>query len=218
MFSYIEKSELLKYGGRHFVSEKFLRMCTVEYKKENQPMKWIHEDWNKTFELLIIILKGSGKLETPNMNVSFGVGDQIYLINTTHRLLSYENIELELIYLPGPYEAVRFSPTKNNAIYFNKMNLTSVTNAVIVDEIYGKIHILKLDSVYNGILEGDESLFLICLEGSADFEIGDDSVNLRQGDQIYINNGAYKIYNCQNALFEFIYAPAQKYYDAINIV
>lgn len=95
----IKLLEIKKDTNRHFISEKFLRVQVIEITKENQKKGLF--DKHKG-ELLIIAIKGAGKVVTMGEEIIFEEGDQVFINDgTAFRIESDNKTIVEIIWSPG---------------------------------------------------------------------------------------------------------------------
>ncbi|TYQ15424.1 UNVERIFIED_CONTAM: hypothetical protein Cloal_1872 [Acetivibrio alkalicellulosi] len=96
----IRKNELLEDYNRHYVSEKNIRIEVVEVTQNSKNVTRFY-DIHKG-ELLIISLKGSGKVITPEAEIVFEEHDQVFINNDTpFRIESDSKTLIELVWSPG---------------------------------------------------------------------------------------------------------------------
>lgn len=99
----IEKDELLKNYNRHYISEENIRVQVVEITGNNKVSNKFYDKHKG--ELLIISLKGFGKVITPESEIAFDEHDQVFVNTATpFRIESSDRTIVELIWTPGLYK------------------------------------------------------------------------------------------------------------------
>ena len=96
----LKNSELLKDVGRHYISEENIWVQVIEVTRGSKNTSQFYDKHKG--ELLIISLKGSGSVITPEMAIDFNEKDQVFLNNgTPFRIESDDLAVVELIWTPG---------------------------------------------------------------------------------------------------------------------
>lgn len=98
------RNNLLANTGRHVASETHIRIHISEIPCREDIS--LYSDYHG--ELLLVVLKGNGKLVTRDETVSLSDKDQILLVNSEPFFLTSDSIDdmmvVQFCWLPGPYE------------------------------------------------------------------------------------------------------------------